>query len=90
MVLHNNFKCHFRSANKNDNSTHWRCVTRTCDAKLYTDKNNELTLVVGEHNHHHDYEKSNNNRLYQIWAKGVPPVFGRTRDPSVIDITLSH
>jgi hypothetical protein len=33
----------FRSTNKKDNSTRWRCVTRTCDPKLYTDTNNAFT-----------------------------------------------
>jgi len=46
---------------KKDNSTRWRCVTRTCDAKLYTDKNYVFTSAVGEH-YHYEYDKSNINR----------------------------
>jgi hypothetical protein len=61
MVLYNNFKYNFGSTNKKDNSTRWRYVTRTCDAKLYTDKNDAFISVVGEHNHN-EYDKSNINR----------------------------
>jgi hypothetical protein len=61
MVLYNNFKYNFGSNNKKDNSTRWRCVTRTCDAKLYIDKNDAFTSAVGEHNHN-EYDKSNINR----------------------------
>jgi len=61
IVLYNNFKYNFGSTNKKDNSTRWRCVTRTCDAKLYTDKNDAFTSAVGEHNHN-EYDKSNINR----------------------------
>jgi hypothetical protein len=59
MVLYNNFK--YNRLIKKDNSTRWRCVTRTCDAKLYTDKKYAFTSAVGEHNHN-EYDKSPNNK----------------------------
>jgi hypothetical protein len=61
MVLYNNFKYNFGSTNKKNHFTRWRCVTRTCDVKLYTDKNDAFTLAVGEQNHN-EYDKSNINR----------------------------
>lgn len=47
----NNFKYNFGFTNKKDDSTPWQYVMRTCNAKLFTDKNDTFTLVVGEHNH---------------------------------------
>lgn len=34
IILHNNFTYNFGSTNKKDNSTRWRYVKITCDAKL--------------------------------------------------------
>lgn len=61
MVIYKHFKFNFGSTNKKDGSTRWRCVTRTCDAKLYTDKNDAFSSAVGEH-YHNKYDELNINR----------------------------
>jgi len=60
MVVYKNFKFNFGSTSKKDSSTRWRCVTRTYDAKLYTDKNDAFSSVVGEHYHNKYYELNTN------------------------------
>lgn len=61
MVLYNNFKYNFGSTSKKDGSTRWRCVTRTCSALIYSDKNDIFLSTTGEHNHE-SYDITNIHR----------------------------
>jgi hypothetical protein len=51
MALYNTFKYNFGSTSKKYGSTRWRCVTRTCSALIYSDKNYFFLSTTGEHNH---------------------------------------
>ena len=60
VVLYNGFKYNFSSTKKKDETSRWRCVTRTCKAKLCTDKKDSFISTFGEHNHD-AHGKSNTN-----------------------------
>jgi len=51
MVVCKHFKFNFGSTCNKDGLTRSRCVTRTCDAKFNTDRNNAFSSAVGEHYH---------------------------------------
>lgn len=63
MVLYNNRKYNYLYiGQQNDKSTLWECVTRTCDPKLHTEKNNAFTLV---NNYNEYYDTLNIWHLYR-------------------------
>jgi len=51
MAVYNKCKYNFGSTSKKDGSTRWRCVTRTCSALIYSDKQDFVLSTIGKHNH---------------------------------------
>ena len=54
---------------KKNGSIRWRCVTGTCDAKLYTDKNDAFSSAVGEHCHNKNDESNINRQIFNTACK---------------------
>ena len=45
-----NYSYHFHKKNADETKTYWRCVERSCKARIHT-VNNSITARCNEHNH---------------------------------------